>query len=173
MGRPLAGWLLAAFAVVMLGLAWGEFSRTSRKNGTGMTSRTTPAPIARWHVILAAKDAKALDDLLADDVVFQSPAVHSPQKGKVLAGAYLRAAMKVLGNPTFRYLEEWYEDRSAVLEFELTIDGIVINGVDIVHWNDEGRIVNFKVMLRPLKALNTIVPLMAAELEALKNGAPT
>jgi hypothetical protein len=129
-----------------------------------MDATTAPGPIVRWHQILDAKDGRGLEDLLADDVIFQSPAVHTPQAGRERAGAYLRAAMNVLGNPTFRYVGAWYAETSAVLEFELTIEGIFIDGVDIIAWNDEGKIVNFKVMIRPLKALNTIVALMAAEL---------
>lgn len=130
-----------------------------------MTTPKTPSPLARWHDAVAARNLDDIESLLADDAIFQSPAVHSPQVGKALVAKYLRAAISVLGHPTFSYTDEWIKARSAVLEFELTLGDIHINGVDLIHWNDEGRIVLFKVMVRPLKGLNTLVALMG---EALK-----
>ncbi len=123
-------------------------------------------PIAIWHRAVETKNFGAIEDLLAEDAVFYSPVVHSPQAGKALTAKYLRAAMAVLNTPDFRYVGEWRSERSAVLEFEVKLDGVVVNGVDIVRWNDEGLIVLFKVMMRPLKALNAIMPLMAARLQA-------
>jgi hypothetical protein len=125
----------------------------------------TPSVIERWHRVVKAKNMAELDELLADQVVFQSPAVHSPQVGKTITKKYLEAALKVLDGGAFRYVGEWYAENSAVLEFETSIDGVQINGVDIIHWNAAGRIVRFKVMIRPMKALQTIVPLMAGELQ--------
>jgi len=125
-------------------------------------------PIARWHQAVATRDLAALDELLADDAVFQSPAVHAPQAGKPLVLAYLRAALAVLGNDSFRYLGEWRGERSAVLEFECTLDGFYLNGVDLIGWNEEGRIVLFKVMVRPMKGLQALVARMG---EVLKAGA--
>jgi hypothetical protein len=78
----------------------------------------------------------------------------------------LAAAFQVFGNPTFRYVREVVGEHDAVLEFELEIDGIRINGVDMMRWRDDGRIVDFKVMLRPLKAVNLIHQKMAAMLQA-------
>jgi hypothetical protein len=98
-------------------------------------------------------------------VVFQSPAVHTPQVGKAVTKRYLHAALNVLNNGNFRYVGEWHGDSSAVLEFETVIDGIQVNGVDIIHWDASDRIVRFKVMVRPVKALQTLMPLMAAELQ--------
>jgi hypothetical protein len=126
---------------------------------------TAPKAIARWHEIVAARSLSGLDDLLADDVVFQSPAVHTPQAGKAVTKRYLHAALHVLNNGNFRYMGEWYGESSAVLEFETVIDGIQVNGVDIIHWDATDRIVRFKVMVRPVKALQTLMPLMAAELQ--------
>ena len=123
-------------------------------------------PIAIWHRAVEARDFAAIEDLLAEDAVFYLPAVHSPQAGKALTAKYLRAAMAVLNTPEFRYVGEWRSERSAVLEFEVKLEGIVVNGVDIVRWNEQGRIVLFKVMMRPLKALNFIMPLMAGQLQA-------
>lgn len=126
----------------------------------------TPDPIARWHHIVTERDAVALDALLAEDAVFHSPVVHTPQLGKPVTKAYLTAALAVFGNDSFRYRRELYGANDAVLEFELEIDGIVINGVDMIRWNDEGRITEFKVMLRPLKAVTLIHEKMAAMLQA-------
>lgn len=122
-------------------------------------------PIAGWHAYMAAPSVAALDALIADDCVFRSPAVHTPQAGKALTIKYLIAAAEVLGTRDFRYVGEWRAAQSAVLEFECTLEGgIAVNGVDIIGWNAAGLIVDFKVMLRPMKALNAVVPLMGAVL---------
>lgn len=102
------------------------------------------------------RDSTSLGDLLADEVVFHSPVVHAPQRGKAVTAQYLAAALHVFGNPTFRYVREVVGSHDAVLEFQVEIDGIAVNGVDMITWNDAGRIVDFKVMLRPLKAINLI-----------------
>ena len=125
-----------------------------------------PRVIERWHRVVASPDASGLDALLADDATFLSPIVHAPQVGKALTAGYLRAAMQILDNGSFRYVNEWYGERSAVLEFETVIDGITIQGVDIIHWNAEDRIVRFKVMVRPLKAINLLHQQMARALQA-------
>jgi hypothetical protein len=114
---------------------------------------------------LAARDLSGLEDLLADEVIFQSPAVHTPQVGKAVTRRYLEAAQHVLMNDSFRYVGEWFGETSAVLEFETTIDGLQLNGVDMIHWDEFDRIVRFKVMVRPFKALQTLIPLMAKQLE--------
>ncbi|HEX4451312.1 MAG TPA: nuclear transport factor 2 family protein [Kofleriaceae bacterium] len=121
-------------------------------------------PIARWHQFITSRDPRILDELLADDAVFWSPAVHAAQPGKSLVAKYLVAALAVLGNAGFRYTDEWLGDRSAVLQFEVALDGVNVNGVDLIRWNDAGQIVEFKVMIRPTKALNTVVAKMAAQL---------
>ena len=123
-----------------------------------------PAAIERWHEIARTGDASRLDGLLADDVVFESPVVHTPQRGKAITAKYLGAAIAVLGGSQFRYIEEWFGLRSAVLEFETTVEGIAINGVDIIGWNTAGRIDRFKVMVRPLKAIEIVRHRMAAAL---------
>jgi hypothetical protein len=121
-------------------------------------------PIAAWHRAIEANDLDRIEDLLAEAAVFQSPAVHRPQQGKALVAKYLRAAMAILNVDSFRYVGEWRAPGSAVLEFELTLGEIEINGVDIIAWDDHGLITGFKVMIRPLKALNTVIPLMGAQL---------
>jgi hypothetical protein len=127
---------------------------------------TQPQTIATWHAAVANQDFGAVEGLIADDATFYSPAVHSPQIGKPLVVKYLRAAMSLLNNESFRYVDEWYGERSAVLEFELTLDGTYVNGIDLIRWNTDGKIVRFKVMVRPLKGLNTVLALMGARLQA-------
>lgn len=122
-------------------------------------------PIDAWHQLVADRNAQGLDALLADDVVFYSPVVHTPQAGKPITTMYLAAALHVFGNETFRYVREVVGERDAVLEFLVEIDGISVNGVDMIRWNDAGQITEFKVMLRPLKAVNLIHEKMAALLQ--------
>jgi hypothetical protein len=122
--------------------------------------------IAAWHQLVASRDPDGLDSLLADNAVFHSPIVHSPQIGKAITQRYLTAAFRVFFNESFRYVRELVGDRDAVLEFAVEIDGIAVNGVDMIKWDDEGRIVEFKVMLRPLKGINLIHQKMAAMLQA-------
>ena len=132
-----------------------------------------PGPIQQWHQIAKAHDVVALGLLLADDVVFESPVVHTPQVGKPITSLCLEAAMHVLGNETFRYLNEWYGEHSAVLEFQSTCEGILINGVDMIEWNAAGQICHFKVMVRPLKAVNKLHELMGRLLSAGAARQPT
>ena len=113
-------------------------------------------PIAKWHDIARNRDASGLSELLAEDVVFYSPVVHTPQVGKAITTMYLTAALQVFGNESFRYIREVIGASDAVLEFETEIDGIVVNGVDMIKWNAEGKITAFKVMVRTLKAINFI-----------------
>jgi hypothetical protein len=123
-------------------------------------------PIAIWHRLVREQDAGGLDTLLDDDAVFFSPVVHAPQRGKRLAAAYLSAAFQVFFDPTFRYVREIVGASDAMLEFETEIDGVLVNGVDIIKWNEAGRVVEFKVMIRPLKAIQLIHQRMAAMLQA-------
>ncbi len=122
----------------------------------------TPHPIERWHALVETQDLSGLDDLLAEDAVFLSPVVHAPQHGKAVTKAYLAAALQVFFNPSFRYVREIVGPNDAMLEFETTIEGVLVNGVDIIRWDASNRIVEFKVMVRPLKAINLIHQRMAA-----------
>lgn len=126
----------------------------------------TIATLSTWHELVASRNAKGLGALLADDVVFHSPVVHTPQVGKAITTRYLAAAFHVFFNETFQYVREVAGPRDAVLEFVVEIDGIAVNGVDMLKWDDEGRIVEFKVLIRPLKAINLIHQKMAAMLQA-------
>jgi len=122
--------------------------------------------IATWHKLVAERNVGGLDSLLADDAVFHSPVVHTPQVGKAVTKQYLTAAFEVFFDKSFRYVRELSGPHDAVLEFQLELDGIAINGVDMIRWNDAGKIVEFKVMIRPLKAVNLIHQKMAAMLKA-------
>lgn len=126
----------------------------------------TISPVATWHELVRSRNTKGLDSLLADNVVFCSPVVHTPQVGKAITFKYLSAAFNVFFNESFRYVRELTSLRDAVLEFQVEIDGISVNGVDMLKWNDQGEIVEFKVLIRPLKALNLIHQKMAAMLQA-------
>ncbi|MGD9631189.1 MAG: nuclear transport factor 2 family protein [Pyrinomonadaceae bacterium] len=116
----------------------------------------SPIIIENWHNIVLTRDASGLGELLADDVVFYSPVVHTPQVGKAITSVYLSAAVQVFGNGSFRYVREIIGESDAVLEFETEIDGVTVNGVDMIKWNADGKITEFKVMIRPLKAVNVI-----------------
>lgn len=132
----------------------------------------TPPALAAWHRIEETRDVAGLDSLLAEDVVFHSPVVHTPQYGKAVTRQYLYAAFHVFFNDSFRYVREVSGTHDAVLEFEVTIDGIMVNGVDMLHWNEQGQITGFKVMIRPLKAIQLIHQKMAAMLAAMASPAP-
>jgi hypothetical protein len=112
------------------------------------------------------KNTKGLGSVLAGEVVFYSPIAHTPQVGKTITLQYLSAAFHVFVNESFRYVRELTGPRDAVLEFRVEIDGIDVNGVDMIKWDDEGKIVEFKVLIRPLKAVNLIHQKMAAMLQA-------
>ena len=120
-----------------------------------------------WHRLAKTQDVSGLDSLLADDVVFHSPIVHTPQAGKAITTLYLSAAFKVFNGESFRYVREVVAGNDAVLEFITVIDGITVNGVDMIRWNEDGKITEFKVMVRPLKAINLIHQKMGEMLKLL------
>ena len=122
--------------------------------------------IDAWHDLVATRNVSGLDALIADNAVFHSPVVHTPQVGKERVLRYLTAAFSVFFVDSFRYVRELVGGNDAVLEFVVEIDGISVNGVDMIRWDDDGRIVEFKVMIRPLKAINLIHQKMAAMLAA-------
>lgn len=135
---------------------------------TSSTPTSTFPPLARWHAQMQTHDHKALWDMLHPDAVFESPVVHTPQRGRDITYKYLTSAGKVLGSDSFVYTGEWLAKNSAILEFENVIDGIKINGIDMITWDDDGLITHFKVMVRPLKAVNLLHRLMG---EMLAKGA--
>jgi hypothetical protein len=123
----------------------------------------------KWYGYMKSHDRAALWDLLHPDAVFESPVVHTPQRGRDITFKYLSSAEKVLGGPGFAYVGEWRSADGAVLEFEKAIDGITINGVDIIRFSDDGRIIHFKVMVRTLKAINLLHRLMGEQLSMTQN----
>ena len=128
----------------------------------------TMTGLDKWYDYLKSHDRAVLWDLLDPEAVFESPVVHTPQRGRDITFKYLIGADKVLGGPGFAYVGEWRSPTGAVLEFENEIDGIKLNGVDIITFGDDGRITHFKVMIRPLKAVNLVHKKMGEMLAALQ-----
>ncbi len=126
----------------------------------------TASALETWHHLVRTGDAAGLRELVAEDAIFFSPVVHSAQPGRKLTVMYLSAAFKVFFNPTFRYVREIVGAHDAMLEFETEIDGVLVNGVDIIKWNDAQQIVEFKVMIRPLKGMQIIHQKMGEMLQA-------
>ena len=123
--------------------------------------------LARWQYYVKNPDHQALWDMLHPDAVFESPVVHTPQRGREIVFKYLASADKVLGGEGFRYTGQWLNDSSAIIEFENVINGIKVNGIDMITWNDAGQIVHFKVMVRPLKAIQMVHQMMGEMLQKM------
>jgi hypothetical protein len=121
-----------------------------------------------WHQVLVSGDKKKLSELIADNAVFHSPLVHKPQVGKALTMMYLGAAFQVFYNETFHYVRKLESEKDAILEFQVEIDGILVNGVDMMTWDETGKIIDFKVMIRPMKAILLIQQKMFAMLQSVK-----
>ena len=137
--------------------------------------------VEKWFEVMKSNDMDKLDELLAEDVVFYSPVVYTPQKGKDITKMYLMAAGGVFGEGTkdevidsnnsqskFKYIKEIIGEKSALLEFETEMNGIYVNGVDVISWNEEEKITEFKVIVRPLQAVNMLHQKMQAMLENMK-----
>ncbi|MBV1921399.1 MAG: nuclear transport factor 2 family protein [Pseudomonadales bacterium] len=129
----------------------------------------TPEVIEKWHKVVADKNIALLDEILADDARMHSPVVHTVQEGKQITKMYLAGAAMTIGNDSFKYVREVYDDGFAMLEFETEMDGIMVNGVDMITWNKDNLITDFKVMIRPLKAVNMVHKMMGAALESYKS----
>ncbi|MEM5515936.1 nuclear transport factor 2 family protein [Henriciella sp. AS95] len=125
--------------------------------------------LQRWmDYLFGSHDPADLADMLHDDVIFRSPVVHTPQEGKAITMMYLGAAGQTLANDTFRYVRVFDCGDKAVLEFECEMDGVLVNGIDMIEWNDAGKITDFKVMVRPLKGMQAVHAAMKAMLEKMK-----
>lgn len=124
-----------------------------------------PSALRSWLAVVESKEIALLDDLLADDVVFRSPAMFTPQHGKAITTRYLSSAMVVLG-PSLRYVSELHDHSSAVLEFEADLDGVYVHGVDLLRWDSSGKLVSFSVMVRPIRGLQKLIELMSGQLGA-------
>ena len=127
-----------------------------------------PNPAEIWHTVALSRDVGAISAVLHDDCVFESPVVHSPQLGKAITAKYLAAAGHTLGNGEFKYVGEWQRENSSILEFKTVVDGIDINGIDMISCDNEGLITHFKVMVRPLKAVNMLHQKIGEMLTSMK-----
>lgn len=126
----------------------------------------TPPVIDRWLRVIETGAMDQLDDMLAENAVFYSPAVFTPQRGRALTAAYLRAAEHMFKGTGFHYVEKWISANSAVLHFAAEVDGLSLEGIDMIHWNDDDQITSVKVMIRPFKALQGVIGKMAELLSA-------
>ena len=124
-----------------------------------------PSVIEKWHEVVKNRDVKLLDEILADNAVMFSPVVHTPQKGKAITKLYLMGAMQTIGNESFRYIREVYADDFAVLEFETELGGKTVNGIDMITWDENKLITEFKVMIRPLQGINAVHQAMGEALQ--------
>ena len=122
------------------------------------------SPIEAWHRGVANFDSSGLDDILAENVLFYSPVLFKPQQGKVITKAYLTAAFRIFHKAGFHYVKELVDKGQAVLEFNAEIDGVLFDGVDIISWNEEGKITEFKVMIRPFRAIEKVGEKMREQL---------
>lgn len=137
--------------------------------------------VAQWHAYLSGELPGGLDDLLDDDVVFYSPIVFTPQRGKKTTSLYLQAAGQTFAgsdssskrdpdsDERFHYTKSVIGRDTAVLEFETTMEEKYVNGVDIIRCNEEGRIIELRVMIRPLQAVNLVHQQMAAMLDSMSS----
>ena len=130
-----------------------------------------PIAVSNWKRFFSTGQLPVLEACLAEEVIFESPVVHTPQVGKAITARYLYSGQRVFYNASFVYVREWVGSNSCVLELQTVIDGISINGVDIISWNDDDKITSFKVMIRPLKAIQLVHQLMMQEL--LKSTPPS
>jgi hypothetical protein len=123
--------------------------------------------IHKWHEVINSDDMNALDNIIAEEAVFSSPVVFTPMEGREITMMYLHAAGQSFNMEKFKYTKEIHDGMNSVLEFETYIDDISVNGVDMIEWNQDGMISNFKVMIRPFKAVQKVQEKMVEALESL------
>ena len=141
-------------------------SFSSKVSNTQMNK--THSYLKKWHEGLVSNDPKLLDEILDESCIFTSPIVFKPIEGKEMSKLYLMGAGQTFDMDRFKYVRELVDGLDSVLEFETYIGDISVNGVDIIRWNDEGKIVDFKVMIRPLQAIGALQEKMSQVLKALK-----
>ena len=127
----------------------------------------THSYLKKWHEGLISNDPKLLDEILDESCIFTSPIVFKPIEGKEMSKLYLMGAGQTFDMDRFEYVRELVDGLDSVLEFETYIGDISVNGVDIIRWNDEGKIIDFKVMTRPLQAIGALQKKMSEALENL------
>lgn len=118
-----------------------------------------------WHTFLRTGDVDILERMLADDCVFESPVMHTPSLGKAKTREYMIAAQKLVGSPDLEFVQEFDMGDRAVVEFSVDLNGVTINGVDLIKWNEQGQVTHFKVMVRPLKAMQAMSDAMMAMMQ--------
>lgn len=121
-----------------------------------------------WHKFITDRDSDTLDNFIAEDAKLYSPVVFKPVEGKFMVSMYLKAASKIIANDKFRYVNEVVNSKNAILEFETEINGIWVNGVDMLEFTKEGLLKEIKVMIRPLKGIQIVHQKMGEYLEKLK-----
>jgi len=126
-------------------------------------------PITKWHEVVSTKNYQLLEEILNDTVIFYSPVLFTPQKGKEITKIYLAAAAEVFEGNSFTYVRQLIKENEASLEFELELDGVKVNGVDLITWNCDEKITEFKVFIRPLQGVNVLHQKMGAMLESMKS----
>ncbi|MET8692255.1 nuclear transport factor 2 family protein [Streptomyces bauhiniae] len=117
------------------------------------------------------RDADAIEALLAEDVVFTSPVAFKPYAGKPITAAILRGVLRVFED--FRYVKEIAnpDGRDHAFVFTATVNGREIQGCDFLHFDEEGRIDDFTVMVRPLSAAQALSEAMGAQFERISQEA--
>ena len=126
-------------------------------------------PISKWHDVVSLRDYNTLTEIVDENCIFYSPVVFTPQRGKDITLKYLMAASEVFNASNFKYHKEIISNQHASLEFTLTLEDTEINGIDLITWNDDGLITEFKVFIRPLQGVNIIHKMMGNMLESFKN----
>ena len=142
-----------------------NISRVLQKKGIYMIQASEL--IHKWHNVVKSYEVKDLDEIIAEDASFSSQVVFKPMHGKEVTLMYLHAAGQSFNMNKFKYTKEVHDGMNSVLEFETFIDDISVNGVDIIEWNEDGKIQNFKVMIRPIKAVQKVQEKMVEALDSL------
>ena len=125
--------------------------------------------LEQWYQGYRSDDPEFLDSILDESVVFASPIVFNPIEGKAMTKMYLMGAGITFNMDKFSYVREVVDGLDVILEFETFIDNIAVNGVDMIRWNEEGRIIDFKVMVRPLQAIHKLQEKMTEALDSLQS----
>jgi hypothetical protein len=121
------------------------------------------ANLQRWHKVVFEKDFDLLNELLDENVEFHSPTLWKPKLGRDVTAYILQMITAMFED--FEYHREWISEDSLALEFSANIEGKNLKGIDLIRWNDEGKIIHFEVMLRPLNTLQLVFEKMTKHLQ--------
>ena len=125
------------------------------------------ASLARWHRFIAARDLSALSELLHPQAVFRSPMAHSPYPGAQAVNLILNTVIKVFEDFTYHRELVSADGLSVVLEFSAKVAGRELKGIDLIRFDESGRILEFEVMVRPMSGLQALGAEMAQRLAPL------